>query len=155
MYRLNGASARERARGHDLCRGSSMRVFKASLIWLVMLIFAVLNGALREAVLLPHLGKPVSFVISGALLSACIVVVALMLMPRVGPMESRDALYIGLFWVLLTLAFEFTFGRLVQHREWAELLDAYRFRDGNIWPVVLAVMLFAPLMAVRLRRRPR
>jgi len=131
-----------------------MRVFKASLIWLVMLIFAVLNGALREAVLLPHLGKPVSFVISGALLSACIVVVALMLMPRVGPMESRDALYIGLFWVLLTLAFEFTFGRLVQHREWAELLDAYRFRDGNIWPVVLAVMLFAPLMAVRLRRRP-
>jgi len=131
-----------------------MRVFKASLIWLVMLIFAVLNGALREAVLLPHLGKPVSFVISGALLSACIVVVALMLMPRVGPMESRDALYIGLFRVLLTLAFEFTFGRLVQHREWAELLDAYRFRDGNIWPVVLAVMLFAPLMAVRLRRRP-
>ena len=128
-----------------------MRVFKASLIWLVMLIFAVLNGALREAVLLPHLGKPVSFVISGALLSACIVVVALMLMPRVGPMESRDALYIGLFWVLLTLAFEFTFGRLVQHREWAELLDAYRFRDGNIWPVVLAVMLFAPLIAVRLR----
>jgi len=74
-----------------------MRLFKASLIWLLMLVFAVLNGALREAVLLPHLGKPVSFVISGALLSACIVVVALMLMPRVGPMESRDALYIGLF----------------------------------------------------------
>ena len=132
-----------------------MRLFKASLIWLLMLVFAVLNGALREAVLLPHLGKPVSFVISGALLSTCIVVVALILVPRVGQLEGRDAVYMGLYWLLLTLAFEFAFGRLVQHRDWAELLDAYTFRDGNIWPVVLAVMLFAPLMAVRLRRRPR
>jgi hypothetical protein len=32
---------------------------------------------------------------------------------------------------------------------WAELFEAYTFEDGNIWPVVLLVTLFAPLIAVR------
>jgi len=31
------------------------------------------------------------------------------------------------------------------------LLEAYTFKDGNIWPIVLLVTLVAPLLAVRLR----
>jgi hypothetical protein len=128
-----------------------MLFVKAAGIWLLILVCAVLNGALREAVLLPAFDKPVAFVASGLLLSLLIVAVSLLLVPRIGVLDSSRALRIGALWLLLTLVFEFSFGRLVQGRTWAEIVEAYTFRDGNIWPLVLVVTLLAPLIAVRLR----
>ena len=129
-----------------------MVLLKAAAIWLLILGLAMLNGGLREAVLLPALGKPAAPLLSGVILSLCIVGVALLLVPRLGRLQRARALRLGLFWLALTLAFEFGFGRGVQGRSWGELLEAYTFRDGNIWPLVLVVTLFAPLIAVRLRR---
>jgi hypothetical protein len=48
-------------------------------IWLLILVCAVLNGALRETVLLPAFDKSVAFAISGLLLSICIVAISLVL----------------------------------------------------------------------------
>ncbi|HJV76057.1 MAG TPA: hypothetical protein VJ654_17685 [Noviherbaspirillum sp.] len=129
-----------------------MLLFKAAAIWLLILVCAVLNGGLREAVLLPTLGTPLALVLSGILLSLCIVAVSLIFVRRFGRLSDAQALKLGLFWLLLTLAFEFGFGRLVQHRSWSQLLDAYTFKDGNIWPLVLVVTFFAPLLAVRFQR---
>lgn len=126
-------------------------LLKAAAVWLIILVCAVLNGAFREAVLLPNWGKPAAFAASGVLLCALIVGVAVVTIHWLGPGHARQALGIGLFWLCLTLAFEFGFGRFVQHREWLELLAAYTFRDGNLWPVVLAVTFLAPLIAWRLR----
>ena len=111
----------------------------------------MLNGAVREAVLIPRLGNPLALVLSGLLLSACILAISFALVPKLGRLQSRHCLYLGLFWLCLTLAFEFGFGRLLQHRSWSELLEAYTFKNGNLWPVVLVVTFFAPLAAVRLR----
>lgn len=112
---------------------------------------APICGGFREAVLLPRLGRPAALVLSGVLLSALIVVVALVFIRRLGPLTSSQSLRVGLLWLCLTLAFEFGFGRLVEHRAWAELLEAYTFKDGNLWPLVLVVTFFAPLWAVRVR----
>jgi hypothetical protein len=128
-----------------------MLFLKSFGIWLLFLVCAVLNGTLREAVLLPAFDTPVAFVISGVLLSICIVAVSVILVPRLGPLGVGQSLWLGVFWVVLTLAFEFGFGRLVQERSWPELFQAYTFRDGNIWPVVLVTTLFAPLVATLLR----
>lgn len=130
-----------------------MLLLKASALWLLILACAVLNGGLREGVLLPKLGTPVALVLSGVLLSACILVVSLALVPWLGHLGSLRALAVGLFWLCLTLAFEFGFGRLVQGQSWPELLQAYAFKDGNIWPLVLVVTFLAPLLAVRARGR--
>lgn len=126
-------------------------VLKAFGIWLLILVCAVLNGTLREAVLLPAFDKSVAFAISGVLLSICIVAVSLVLVPRIGRLGTSQAMYLGVFWLLLTLGFEFGFGRVIQQRSWSELFQAYTFDDGNIWPLVLVVTLFSPLIAVRLR----
>jgi hypothetical protein len=128
-----------------------MLLAKAFGIWLLILLCAVLNGMLREALLLPTFGKPAAFVISGVVLSLLIVAVSLVLVPHLGPLSISHAMYVGVFWLALTLAFEFGLGLFVQHRTWAELMEAYTFRDGNIWPLVLAVTLFSPTLAVRLR----
>ena len=128
-----------------------MLLAKAFGIWLLILVCAVLNGVLREAVLLPTFGKPAAFVISGVVLSLLIVAVSLVLVPRLGPLSMPHAMYVGVFWLALTLAFEFGFGLLGQHRSWAELMEVYTFKDGNIWPLVLALTLFSPAIVVRLR----
>ena len=124
---------------------------KAAAVWLVILICAILNGGLRDAILLQHLEKPVAFVLSGITLCAIVVVVTLVFIRWLNPIGVPQAFSIGLFWLCLTLAFEFSFGRLVQRREWSELLEAYLFKDGNLWPLVLVVTLLAPLLALRLR----
>lgn len=130
-----------------------MLLLKATAIWLLILVLAVLNGWLREAVLLPSVGKPLAFVLSGVLLSVCIVVVSLVFVPRLDRLRAAQSLNLGLLWLVLTLVFEFGFGRLIQSRPWPELLEAYTFKDGNIWPLVLVVTFFAPLLAVRFGER--
>lgn len=128
-----------------------MLLLKAIGIWGLILVCAVLNGAVREAVLVPTFGNPVALALSGLVLSACILVISFALVPKLGRLQGRQCLYLGLFWLCLTLAFEFGFGLLLQHRTWSELLEAYTFMNGNLWPLVLLVTLIAPLAAVRLR----
>ena len=128
-----------------------MVALKAAAIWLLILVCAVANGALREAVMLPRLGGPAALIASGILLCLCVLVVAVLLVPRLGRLSTLQCLQVGFFWLGLTLAFEFGFGRLVQDRTWPELFEAYTFKDGNLWPLVLVVTLLAPLAAPRVR----
>ena len=126
-------------------------LYKALLVWIGILFLAIANGWLRERLLIPAFGSPAALVLSGALLSLLILVTAYALVPWLGPLVSSQCLYVGLIWLGLTLAFEFTFGRSVQHKSWPELLQAYTFKGGNIWPIVLIVIVLAPFIAAKLR----
>ncbi len=128
-----------------------MLVLKSAVAWLAILVLAMLNGLLREAVLLPNLSKPAAFALSGILLSSFILIVAVALARWLRLSSPRRCMSVGLLWLCLTLVFEFGFGGIVQGRSWAEMLEAYTFKDGNIWPLVLVVTLFAPLIAARVR----
>lgn len=120
-------------------------------LWLVILVLAILNGTLREKTLVTVLGDFSGMVMSGAILSVSIFLVALIATPWYGPLSSRQWLLVGLVWLLLTLVFEFSFGLVVQHKTWAEILDAYTFQGGNIWPVVLLITLLSPWLATKIR----
>lgn len=126
-----------------------MPILRSVAAWTVILVLAMANGMLREAVLLPNLSKPVAYVLSGLVLSVLILIVAIALARWLKLTSSSRSMPVGLLWLSLTLVFEFGFGRLVQGRSWAEMLDDYTFKDGNIWPLVLVVTLFAPLIASR------
>jgi len=126
-----------------------MVYLRAAAVWVLILLLAILNGALREAVLLPRLGDPVAHLTSGMLLIVCILVASYLLVPRLGAQSPRQLIAIGLSWLALTLAFEFGFGLLVQGMSWADLFAAYTFRNGNIWPVVLLLTLGAPFLVGR------
>lgn len=125
---------------------------RAAAVWLLILVCAVANGALREGVLVPWLGRPAALVLSGLLLSACVLVAAWLLVAWLPRLPARQYSAIGAGWLAATLTFKFGFGRLVQGKAWVELIDAYRFHDGNLWPVVLLVVLVAPWAAARWRR---
>jgi hypothetical protein len=130
-----------------------MLLLRTVAAWLLILVFAVINGGFREAVLLPNLGQPAAFVLSAILLSLCIMIVAIVLAGWLRLNGFSRCLFVGLLWLCLTLVFEFGFGRIVQGLSWAEMLEAYTFKDGNLWPLVLVVTFFAPLLAARIRGR--
>lgn len=124
---------------------------KAAVVWLLILALAILNGVLREKTLVPAFGIRSGLVASGVTLSLAIVAVAFVAAPWYGALSTHQWLGIGAFWLLLTLAFEFAFGRLVQHKTWMELLMAHKFHGGNLWNVVLFVTFIAPWAAARIR----
>jgi hypothetical protein len=59
---------------------------------------------------------------------------------------------IGMLWLALTLAFEFLVGHYVFRKPWTELIQDYDITRGRIWPLVLVMVLFAPLWTARIRR---
>lgn len=125
---------------------------KALAIWIGILLLAVGNGALREGILVPVLGARAGLVLSGILLSLTIIGVAWLALPWLGTRRRPQLLGVGIGWLLLTLAFEFSFG-LWQGKSWSTLLGAYTFEGGNLWPIVLLVTAVAPMLAARLGNR--
>ncbi|MGM0906427.1 MAG: hypothetical protein ACQEVQ_07845 [Pseudomonadota bacterium] len=125
-------------------------ILKSLIVWLGILALAIANGVLREAILIPKLGPVPGIIISGVLLSVLIVGVAYIALPWLGVKKFKQLIAIGLGWLLLTLIFEFSFG-IMQGKSLAVLLEAYTFKDGNIWPLVLLVTTLAPYMAAKLR----
>lgn len=124
---------------------------KATALWFAVLALAMANGIAREKLLVPAIGPVAALVASGIILSACVFLVALAAVPWYGRLSAAQWLAVGVVWLALTLVFEFGFGRLVQHKGWTELFEAYTFKGGNIWPLVLLVVLLAPWLAAKLR----
>jgi hypothetical protein len=123
---------------------------KALVIWVGILALAVANGVLRESVLIPSFGTPAALVLSGLLLSALIIGVAYFSLPWLHISRPVVLCIVGVGWLVLTLVFEFSFG-LWQGKSWYELIEAYTFKGGNIWPVVLVATVLAPYIAAKLR----
>ena len=123
---------------------------KALAVWCAILVAAIGNGAVREGLLVPLFGSAAGLVLSGVVLCLLILGIAFGALPWVGIRGSRALLCLGGGWLLLTMVFEFAFG-LWQGKSLAGLLEAYTFRDGNIWPAVLGVTALAPYLAGRLR----
>lgn len=125
-----------------------MLTVKAFAVWLAILVCAVANGALREAVIIPWLGKTAGLLLSGLLLCALILTITYVAVPWLGVTRVSQLVGIGLGWLALTVVFEISFGRF-QGTSWSVLLAAYTFKDGNIWPIVLLTTAAAPYLAGR------
>jgi len=124
---------------------------KAFALWFGILVLAMLNGTLREKTLVPAMGPFGATLASGIILSVCVFLVAFAAAPWYGRLSSSQWLLIGLFWLLLTLVFEFAFGRFARHQSWPELLQAYTFKGGNTWPLVLVAALISPWLSAKWR----
>ena len=123
---------------------------RAVAIWLVLLVLAVLNGALREFVLHRSIGEQAGHIVSTVILCVLILLVAGLAISWIRPATAKDALLIGLFWVVLTVAFEFLAGHYLFGNPWQKLLADYNVIEGRIWFLVLLANLFSPLFAFKL-----
>lgn len=126
----------------------------AALAWLTILLLAIGNGLLREAALVPRLGRVAGTMASGLVLIAAVFAVAWLLLRWRPARSPAQAWRLGLGWLAATLLFETGFG-LARGLSWPELASAYTFADGNLWPLVLVAVLLAPWLCTRMRRDGR
>jgi hypothetical protein len=124
---------------------------RAFLVWIGLMFLAIGNGFLRESALVPAMGVGRAHVLSTILLCLLILVLTWLAIPWIAPESNRTALLVGGFWLGLTLAFEFGFGRAVARKSWDELLTDYDLSRGRIWPLVLVATLTAPWLTALMR----
>lgn len=124
---------------------------RAFVVWCGFVLTAVLNGAMRESLLIPRLGDTRGAQLSAILLSVTILLITYFAIRWIAPRDTRDAWRVGFGWLLLVLLFEFGLG-LAQGVSWGAMLAEYRFWTGKLWVLVLVAATAAPFLTGRLRR---
>ena len=115
-----------------------------TLEWFPLLVLAVANGALRETVLGKHFSALAAHQIS-CLTGSLLLFGFITAMSRWWPFATaQEALLTGSAWLVMTVAFEFLFGRYGGHKTWRELLADYDVSSGRLWPLVLVTVFAAP-----------
>jgi hypothetical protein len=125
-------------------------LIKAVVVWAAILLVAILNGVLRDAVLTNLIGPTASRFLSGIVLCSVILLAAVLSARWLGTPPLGSRWRIGGLWLFLTLGFELAVG-YAQHQSWQQLLGAYTLQGGNLWPFVLVTTLVAPWFGARVR----
>lgn len=119
-------------------------------IWIAIIPIAILNGGLRENVLV-KLGA-ISLPLSGIILSICIFVIALWLIPKIKNCNKIDYIIFGILWAILTNLFDLSM-ILKNGGSFNDLLAMYSFANGNTWSLVVLSTLTAPMIAGKVFKR--
>ncbi len=119
--------------------------------WFVMLVVSIANGAARDFTYGKHMSELAAHQLStvtSVILLGAIIWGFVRFFP---PSSRREALCIGLFWMFLTIVFEFLFFHFVGEYSWGQLFANYNILKGRIWVIVLAWVAVAPYIFVRVR----
>lgn len=125
---------------------------KATIIWFIIAIFAIINGIFRESVLTPYFGEAVALPVSGITLAIIIFTIIYLFFKLFSKNNYRTYLYIGIQFVGMTLIFEFVFGHYVIGKSWTELLQVFNIFEGNLFIITLLVSLFSPLLVAKIKK---
>lgn len=119
-------------------------MLKYGLAWFPMVVIAVLNGVLRECVYGKFVTELRAHQISTLL--GCIFLGVYMagLIYLWRPESAGQALDVGALWFVLTVCFEFVFGRFVGKHSWKRLLQDYNIFAGRVWILLLIWVGIAP-----------
>lgn len=125
--------------------------WKAFLFWFVLMVLAILNGTVRIKLIIPFTGLTGGLAISTVMLCALILLATWLGIRWMGPSTAAQAWGIGVFWLALTLGFEFGAGHYLFKKPWSELLLDYDLSRGRIWVLVPIITLMAPWLMAKVR----
>jgi hypothetical protein len=120
---------------------------RSLVVWLGLVVLAVVNGAIREALIAPRLGERAAHVASTITLCAAIVVVTWLVINWIAPATTAAAWVVGSTWLVLTLAFELLAGHYLFGASWQRLLGDYDVLSGRVWILVPLTTWLAPWLA--------
>ncbi len=124
---------------------------KAIGIWLLILVAAILNGLVRDGILTPLIGPAPALPLSGVTLSLFIFLITWLLIPTLGMHPATVYISVGLFWVALTLSFEYLFGYFVAGKSWDEIIEVLNVTDGNLFIIAVLATAVAPWLTAKMR----
>ena len=82
-----------------------MNVIRSLLVWLCFIPVAILNGGLRQYVLVRWFGEVGANALSGVLLGLFILLITWQLLPRIVRYNQKESYRIGIVWMLLTIGY--------------------------------------------------
>ena len=126
-------------------------VIRALATWLVMIVAEILHGIARGIFLVPHVGEFRSSQIGVFTSSVIVLAVALVFGRWIGATRPTQLLMVGVLWLVLTLAFEILFGRMVMRLLWERLSADYNMLEGGLLPLGLLVLLLSLIIAGKVR----
>lgn len=128
-----------------------MYLFRALLVWLVIMFAESVHGTLRTLFLAPAVGdfraRQISF-FTGMLL---IFLITYFFIRWISAGTTKSLMIVGLMWMVLTVMFEFGLGLFILGYEWARMFEDYDITRGGLMAFGLLFMVVAPLLAARLR----
>lgn len=124
---------------------------RALAVWVLIAVTESVHGTLRQLFLSPLIGDLRARQISVFTGSALIFLIGFLFIRWIGAARTRTLLKVGLLWLVLTLIFEVSLGRVLGV-DWRRILADYDLRHGGLMVIGMVVLLFTPLVAARLKQ---
>src|SRR5688572_10253473 len=124
---------------------------KDLLLWLPMILIAFANATLRQLILNKYFSDLRAHQLSTVTLIILCSIYIGFVFPFLSIQSNKQALLIGFIWVVLTVLFEFSLGRLV-NRSWNSLLQDYNIIGGRIWLIFLVSLFLLPYLFYNIRK---
>ena len=125
---------------------------KYFLVWLLLAVVATANGILRQITYGQHISDLAAHQVSTVTAIIATGTVA-WVVNRFWRIESASqAVLIGGCWLILTVAFEFGFGRYIAGHSWARLFADYNIAEGRVWSLFLIWIAILPFLVFRFAR---
>ena len=113
------------------------------LLWLPMIAIAFANATLRQLIFIKYFNELRAHQLSTVTLVILCSIYIGSIFPFLNIETSKQAILIGFVWVVLTVLFEFSLGRLL-NRSWESLLQDYNISAGRIWLIFLLCLFLMP-----------
>lgn len=120
------------------------------LFWLPMILLAFANAGFRETVLIKHFKELRAHQLSTLTLILLVSIYVWFIFPFLRVDVGSKAFLTGFTWVILTVLFEFTLGRILK-RSWASLFEQYNILSGRIWLVFILWQFCLPYWVYSMR----
>jgi len=130
-------------------------LLKYFFLWFPMVILAIINGSIRQGfyvTFLDELSAHQLSVVSGILFFAIYVWI---ISGKWKMTSYKQAITIGLMWLLMTIIFEFIFGHYVMGHAWEKLFHDYNFLEGRLWVIVLIWVTLSPIIFYMVRSKKK
>jgi hypothetical protein len=127
-------------------------LLKYFLLWFPMLFIAIGNGAIRDLGYKKITGELKAQQVSTIVLIILFAIYIGYIVYEIPFQTPAQALAVGIFWLVLTLAFEFGMGRFTGH-SWSSLFEDYNILKGKLWLLIPVWVTIAPYIFYRLSRR--
>lgn len=121
-------------------------------LWLPMIVIAFANATLREMVFVKYFSEFRAHQLSTLTLIILCSVYIWFVFPVLNIHNSKLAFAIGIVWVLLTVAFEFSLGRLT-NKSWEHLFRDYNIFAGRLWLLFLFCLFILPYIYYIIRNK--
>lgn len=119
-------------------------------IWLLIIGAETVHGVLRGLFLAPLIGDFPARQVSVFIGSGIIFLVVWFTFSWIQNSSRSQLLFIGLLWVLLTVAFEVSLGKFVLNLSWSRILEDYDLSGGGLMGFGLLFLFMSPSLVALL-----